>query len=186
MKNLTKTIKIFFMFLLFSLVSVSISNGQGKGADKGYWMDVVISPVNWECTEAGLPNAVLAVDTTFGCKGAYIPDRFKSFYINTLEHCFDLPEPLFSGSGIIIQSVEMHCERDRKTGRILGFMFWLKDIEQNYYHTKMFALPVPVAPNPSYFAIPVDDCLKIFPQTKKGKKKALGTLSVGLIEFMQK
>jgi hypothetical protein len=183
MKNFTRSFKVFCIFLVLSFIFAGISMGQGKGKNKGYWMDVVISSDVLLCTKS---DPVLAVDTIDGCKGARIPHDFKSLYINTLEHCFILPEPLFSGSNIIVQSVEIGCIRDRHTGEILEVQFWLKDTEQNYYHTKIFPLAIPVTPNPSYFAIQVYDCLEVFPQTKKGKKTVVGSLSVGTIEFLQK
>jgi hypothetical protein len=185
MKNLTRFFKVFCIFLVLSFIFVGISNGQGKGKKKSkvYWMDVVISPIDSLCAET---DPVLTVDTRDGCKGAFIPYDFKSLYINTLEHCFNLPDPLFPGSSITIQSVEIGCMRDRHTGEIEKVQFWLKDTQQNYYHTKIFPLAIPVAPNPSYFAIHVYDCFEILPQTKKGKKTAVGTLSVGTIEFWQK
>ncbi|UCE40406.1 MAG: hypothetical protein JSV17_13215 [Candidatus Aminicenantes bacterium] len=183
MKNFTWPFKVFCIFLVLGFILVGISSGQGKGESKGYWMDVVISPIDSLCAKT---DPVLAVDTRDGCKGAFIPYAFKNLYINTIENCFDLHDPLFPGSVITVQSVEIGCERDRKTGEILGFMFWLKDTEQNYYHTKKFTLATPVALNPSYFVIPVYDCLEVFPQTKKGKKGAVGSLSVSTIEFLQK
>jgi hypothetical protein len=183
MKNFSRTFKVFYILLVLCFTLVSISSGQKKGKDRGYWMDVFISPITIQCKEL---NSVLAVDTRDGCKGAFIPYAFKSLYINTLEHCFDLPEPLFPGSGITVQSVEVGCNRDRHSGEIMAVQFWLKDTEQNYYHTKILDLDSPVAPNPSWFVIPVNKCLKVYPQTKKGKKQVLGYLRVGMIEFLQK
>ncbi len=183
MKNFPRTFKVFYIFLVLCFILVSISSGKRR--DKGYWMDVIISP-NGSCTGMGLSSAELWVDTRDGCKGAFIPYAFKSLYINTLEHCFDLPDSLFPGSGITVQSVEVGCQRDRHSGEIVGVQFWLKDTEQNYYHTKILDLDSPVAPNPSWFVIHVNKCLEVYPQTKgKGgrKKQVLGYLSVGTIEF---
>ena len=183
MKNSTRTLKVFFVFLVLCFILVGISYGKGKGKSKGYWMDVVISSNVSFCAET---DPVLAVDTRDGCKGALIPYDFKSLYINTLEHCFDLPDPLFSGSGITIQSVEVGCIRDRKTGEIVEVQFWLKDTEQNYYRTDLIELPFPVAPDPIGFVVPINQCIAVYPQTKKGKKTAVGYLSVDTIEFWPK
>ena len=154
-------------------------------------MDVVILPISLECEKAKLPKAVLEVDTTPsdttpGCKGAFIDYAFKSLYINTLENCFDLPDPLFLGSGITIQSVEVGMERDRHTGEIVEVQFWLKDTEQKYYRTTMLELALPAAPRPTGFSILVNHCFEVKPQTGGGKKKPLGYLTVGTIEFWPK
>ena len=186
MKNFPRTFKVFYIFLVLCFILVSISSGQKKGKNKGYWMDVVISPNNLPCTATELPSVVLGVDTTDGCKGAFIPYAFKSLYINTLEHCFDLPDPLFTGSGITIQSVEMYCKRDRHTGEIVAVQFWLEDTEQKYYHTKIVDLDSSAVPNPAWFVIFVNHCFEVYPQTKKGKKQVLGYLTVGTIEFWKK
>ena len=183
MKNSTRTFKVFFVFLVLCFILVGISYGQGKGKNKGYWMDVVISLNVSLCDET---DPVLAVDTRDDCKGAFIPYNFKSLYINTLEHCFHLPDPLFSGSGITIQSVEVGCIRDRKTGEIVEVQFWLKDTEQNYYRTLLIELPFPEAPDPNGFMVPINQCITVYPQTKKGKKKPVGYLTVGTIEFWPK
>lgn len=184
MKNLTKTFKLFYFFLVLCFILVSISSGGRKA--KGYWMDVVISPIDSLCAVKEVPYAVLAVDTTDpdGCKGALIPFTSKSIYINTLEQCFTLI--FFPGSDIFIQKVEISLERDRNTGEILGGRFWLKDTNQKYYKTEVFELvfPVPTYPSGSSFSIPVDQCLKVYPQTGRGKKKPLGYLTVGMIEFL--
>jgi hypothetical protein len=181
MKNFPRTFKVFYIFLVLCFILVSISSGKRR--DKGYWMDVIISPNGLPCTAPELQNAVLRVDTTDSCKGAFIPYAFKSLYINTLEHCFDLPEPLFEGSGITVQSVEVGCKRDRHTGEIVEVQFWLKDTEQKYYRTKILELANPVLPDPIWFMISVNHCFEVYPQTKKGKKQVLGSLSVGTIVF---
>ena len=186
MKDLTKAIKVIFILLVFSFVLVTISSGQGKGKIRGYWMDVIISEITLDCTETELPSAILKVDTTDGCKEAFVTYAYKSLYINTIEHCFELPEPLFSGSGITVQEVELSCMRDRRTGQIVEIQFWLKDTEQNYYRTKILELGIPVHPNPEWFIIHVNHCFEVKPQTKKGKKKPVGYLTVGTIEFRQK
>ncbi len=186
MKNFPRTFKVFYIFLVLCFIVVSISSGLKK--DKGYWMDVVIFAIDLQCTAMELPNAVLKVDTTDDCgsKGAFIPYAFKSLYINTLEHCFDLPTPLFPESGITVQSVEIGCKRDRHTGEIVGVQFWLKDTEQKYYRTIMLDLASPAAPNPIWFNIYVNHCFEVYPQTGKGKKQVLGYLTVGTIEFWPK
>ncbi len=182
MKNFSRTFKVFSIFLVLCFILVSISSGQKKGKNKGYWMDVVI-PIPPLC---GLTQtAELRIDTREGCKGAFIPYAFKSLYINTLEHCFDLPDPLFTGSGITIQSVEMYCKRDRHNGEIVAVQFWLEDTEQKYYHTKIVDLDSSAVPNPAWFVIFVNHCFEVYPQTKKGKKQVLGYLTVGTIEFCQ-
>ena len=186
MKSFSWTFKVFCVFLVLCFIFVSISNGKGKGKNKGDWMDVVISAIDLQCPVQELQKAVLEVDTTAGCKGAFIPYDFKSLYINTLEHCFDLPDPLFFGSGITVQSVEVNCTRDRHTGEIVEVQFWLKDTEQNYYRTEIVELDSPVAPDPVGFSISVYHCFKVSPQSGKGKKKPLGYLTVGMIEFWQK
>jgi hypothetical protein len=182
MKNFSRTFKVFYIFLVLCFILVSISSGKRRV--KGYWMDVV-TPIPPLCTLLK-PNAVLAVDTTVGCKGAFIPYDFKSLYINTLEHCFYLPDPLFPGTGITVQSVEVNCKRDRHTGEIVGVQFWLKDTEQNYYRTKMLELATPALPNPVYFWISINHCFEVYPQTRKGKKQVLGYLTVGSIDFWAK
>ncbi len=183
MKNLSRTFKVIYIFLVLCFIFISISNAQGKGKNKGYWMDVVILPIDSLCAET---DPVLAVDTRDGCKGAFIPFGGKNFYINTIEHCFDLPQPLFSGSSITIQSVEIGPERDRKTGEILGIRFWLEDVEQKFYRTDLLEPPFPVATDPNGFMVPINQCVAVYPQTGKGKKRPVGYLTVGTIEFWQK
>lgn len=183
MKNFPRTFKVFYIFLVLCFILVSISSGKRR--DKGYWMDVIILPITLDCEQPELQKAVLEVDTRDGCKGAFIPYDFKSLYINTIEHCFDLPDPLFSGSGITVQGVEVNCKRDRHTGEIVGVQFWLKDIEQKYYRTKMLELTNPVLPDPLWFEICVNHCFEVYPQTKKGKKQVLGYLTIGTIEFLE-
>jgi hypothetical protein len=184
MKNFPRTFKVFYIFLVLCFILVSISSGRRR--DKGYWMDVVISPIDLLCPVTKLPKAVLAVDTTDGCRGAFIEYAFKSPYINTLEHCFDLPEPLFPGSSIKVQSVEVGCKRDRHSGEIVDVQFWLKDTEQKYYRTEIVELDTPAAPHPNGFSISVNHCFRVSPQTGGGKKRTLGYLTVGTIEFRQK
>ncbi len=181
MKNFPRTFKVFYIFLVLCFILVSISSGKRR--DKGYWMDVIILPSDL-CTATDLPSEVLWVDTRDCSRGGLIPYTSKSIYINTLEHCFTLDE-LFPGSGIFIQKVEISLERDRNTGEILGGRFWLNDHENNYYKTEVFELELPVASNPSGFFIPVNKCLKVYPQTGRGKKQVLSYLSVGTIEFRQ-
>jgi hypothetical protein len=128
------------------------------------------------------------VDTRDGCKGAYIYDDNRSLYINTIGTCFDLPQTVFSrdGSYISIQRVEIGFTRDRKTGAILKLQFWLQDFEQNFYRTYLIEPTFPVVPNKLGFMVPVDQCIEVYPQTKKGKKELVGYLSVGTIEFKKK
>jgi len=177
MKNLTKTFRVFYIFLVLCFILVSISSGKKR--IKGYWMDVVISPSGWCATE--LTSAVLAVDTTeAGCPGALIPDTLGGFYI-TFNHCVNYFDPISFGDDITIQKVGMGCQWHRKTGTY-GVMFWLKDeFEQKMYRTEI--LERYFVPTPSGFSILVDQCLKVYPQTGKGKKKPLGYLAVGTIEF---
>jgi hypothetical protein len=184
MKNFLRTFKVFYIFLVLCFILVSISSGQKKGKNKGYWMDVAILPID-ECTATESQSAMLEVDTRDGCKGALIPYTSKSIYINTLEHCFTLDE-LFPGSDIFVQKVEISLERDRNTGDILGGRFWLKDSENNYYKTEVFELVFPATPLPTGFSIFVNHCFEVKPQTGKGKKQVLGYLSVGTIEFFVK
>jgi hypothetical protein len=181
MKNLKKTFKVFYIFLVLCFILVSITSGKRR--DKGYWMDVLISPSDL-CTGTESPQAVLEVDTTGDeCPGAQIPYTLGGFYI-TFNHCFNYFEPFTLGDDITIHKVEMGCQWHRKTGTY-GVMFWLKDeFKQKYYRTEILELSF--VPNPDYFSISVNQCLRVYPQTGGGKKKPVGYLSVGTIQYLPK